>query len=356
MKLLFTFFVPGGGVETLNRLRCLELRKYGIEGHLLFLNKGSGQTNFGSIPVYTTPYEEDLLQLIQIHKYDAVIVTSDFTMPEKLRRLSFGGPIVFETQGFGIREEAIRLLSEGSAQLQAHCTAAVMPPTSHLIELMLGLVPELPRFVFQNPLDTSAFTYIPGNRPPKPVVAWVGRLENNKNWKLFLEIGYWMVKHRPQVELWMFVDYELSAEAEKNEFWLWVNHLGIQDQIKLLPNVPHFQMPAYYSLIGDSGGLLLSTSYLEGYGYAVAEAIACRCPVLSTDSDGVRNFIIHNQTGKFFPQGDVNQGVAEAMNLMDDQVLREHIRTGGVNYVTDLMAPEKYALSFRNMMNALGVY
>ncbi|MGP3783850.1 hypothetical protein [Paenibacillus sp. 1A_MP2] len=50
--------------------------------------------------------------------------------------------------------------------------------------------------------------------------------------------------------------------------------------------------------------------------------MSCGCPVLSTDSDGVRSFITHNRTGKFYPIGNVNAAVSEAVDLMHNIQLR----------------------------------
>ncbi|WP_376768255.1 glycosyltransferase [Paenibacillus alginolyticus] len=46
------------------------------------------------------------------------------------------------------------------------------------------------------------------------------------------------------------------------------------------------------------GGSLYSTSKVEGAPYSILEAMSCRCPVLTSDSDGVSSAVIHNQTGK----------------------------------------------------------
>lgn len=112
-------------------------------------------------------------------------------------------------------------------------------------------------------------------------------------------------------------------------------------------------MAEYFSRIGDSGGFLCSTSKVEGFGYAVLEAMLCRCPVISTDSDGVKSFIIHNKTGKFFELGNIQQAVNEAVDLMFNQTLREQIRRRGVNHIKNHFSEEKYAENFLNMVKKL---
>lgn len=107
------------------------------------------------------------------------------------------------------------------------------------------------------------------------------------------------------------------------------------------------------SIIGDSGGLLLSTSILEGFGYAVAEAMLCRCPVLTTDSDGVRRLVINNHTGKIYTRGQLDEAVNAALSLMDDPALRARIRMNGEWHIRTNLSSELYADRFLQMYHQL---
>ncbi|MNC28157.1 putative poly(glycerol-phosphate) alpha-glucosyltransferase [compost metagenome] len=216
--------------------------------------------------------------------------------------------------------------------------------------------PDLPRFIFPNLLDMDLFHYMPNDPPPHPIIAWAGRLEPNKNWLHYLAISNGIIQRFPSAQLWMFLDTLLYVPEDKEYFQAAVTELGLGPKLLLLDNVSNPIMPVYFSLIGDSGGLLLSTSLLEGFGYAVAEAISCRCPVLSSDSDGVRLSIRHNVTGKLYPQGDIDQAVKDALDLMENRILREEIRSEGVKHIASVLAPERYATSFREVMNALGIF
>lgn len=350
MKILFTFHVPSGGVETLNRLRCRALREIGIEGHLLYLQAGSGLQNISDIPVYISPTDYELYTLITTHRYDAIVATSDYSMPQRLRSIGYEGPVVYEVQGLGTREQAEQMLRKAEPIVQECCQGILMPPTQHLLELVTAICPALPRYVIPNLLDTVTFSHRITEIPARPVIAWIGRLEVNKNWEMFLQIAHSLVLNKPQLLFWIFLDDRLSTDEVRNSFWQIVNSRGLFDHIHLFPNAPHSEMPKYLSAVGDSGGLLLSTSYLEGFGYAVAEAIACRCPVLRTDSDGVRSFIRHNETGKFFAMGDISGAVKEALELMDNHDLRNKIRSQGQEYISGLMSPQQYAANFQQML------
>lgn len=194
MKVLFTFYVPSGGVDTLNRLRTAVLKRHGIEAHLLYLNTGSGLQNNSDTPIFTASSDEDIHHLIHTHHYDAIIATSDIAMPGRLRGLGYTGRIIFEAQGLGTRDQALETIQMAVPYLQAHCDAAVLPPTDHLLDMFIHICPWLHRFVIPNMLDTDTFAPILVDTPPYPVLAWVGRLEHNKNWREYLTISSEIIK------------------------------------------------------------------------------------------------------------------------------------------------------------------
>jgi glycosyltransferase involved in cell wall biosynthesis len=150
----------------------------------------------------------------------------------------------------------------------------------------------------------------------------------------------------------MFQDPTLATQAEKNRFNQMVNRLGLKNKLTIYSNISYQLMPNYYSTIGDSGGFLCSTSLTEGFGYAVVEAMACRCPVLSTDSDGVKSFIIHNKTGIYFK--NPNEAVQQAKVLMTTTKLREAIRTNGQKHIQENFTAQQYSQNFIKMLQELG--
>lgn len=356
MKILFTFYVPSGGVETLNRLRCESLQKNGIECHVLYLMPGSGSHNSVSFPVFITSQDEDIRAILNANHYDAIIVTSDYLLLERLRRLGYGGILIYESQGLGTRSEARNIIIESVPFLQSFCNAVLIPPTDHLLELFIEICPWLQRYVIPNLVDVQGFRYIPAEAPVDPVIAWVGRLESNKNWSEYLKIAHHIRKAKPNLHLWMFHDPVLASDDQKEAFNAELHYLGLNDRLNVFTNMPNQMMPVYYSSIAASGGFLLSSSVTEGFGYAVAEAVCCSCPVLSTDSDGVRSFITHNITGKFYPLGNVEAAVNEGLELMDNIPLREAICYQGRQHMVTHFGFDQYAHSFREMMNSFSIF
>jgi glycosyltransferase involved in cell wall biosynthesis len=356
MKILISYYIPSGGMETLNRLRAEVLAKYGIVCHLHYQMYGSGlQNNSSAIPTFISNSDPDIQYILLTGQYDAVIVSHDCQMLERVRRLGYTRTVLFEVQGLGQRSQAVRTLTEAAPFIRSYCNAVFYPRTSHLIELFRGMFSDVGQFCFSNLLDTERFRYRSFPIPPYPIMGWVGRIEENKNWRAFLQIGYELRKLVPDLQIWMFQDATLNQSEEQVAFEHMVSSYGMGSYLYRLSNVPHLEMADYFSKIGDSGGFLASTSILEGFGYAVAEAMLCRCPVLSTDSDGVRNFINHDQTGKFYPHDYIQFAIEQAMDLMNNRKIREKIRSNGQQYIQDHFSPDIYMYHFLEMMHALGL-
>ncbi|MBD2846734.1 glycosyltransferase family 4 protein [Paenibacillus sp. IB182496] len=353
MKILFTFFNPSGGMETLNRTRCEALSRVGIECHLLYTNDGDGKKNIRAIPTFIFKDEDKINALIARENYDAIIVCSDIALLQQIKRMNYGGYIVFEIQGLGTYEHARLILEQMKAAILSSADGLLYPKTAHLVQMLTAAFPNKLHFCFDDPVDTLAFGYTTYPKKSFPIVAWIGRIEKNKNWREFLRIGSKLRERFPSLYLWLFDDAELFEKSELEDFYVLAAELGLSDCLIRQSNVPHELMADYLSLIGDSGGCLCSTSITEGFGYAVAEAMLCRCPVLSTNSDGVKAFVIPETTGMFYEIGDIDQAAELATTLMKNEALRSRIVNEAEMYIKARFSAEKYASHFCAMIKRL---
>lgn len=357
MNILFVYYYPSGGVETLARQRSFALKKHGVNFHFLYYSKGPGLQNIRENPTFVTNNDREIKEIITKGNYEAIIVCSDHTFLPRIRNLNYKGKLIYEVQGLGSVDEAQNWLKSAQPIVQKNADAILFPKTPHLINLIGMYYPSIRKYSFHNCIDTALFSYkgMSGSWE-YPIIGWVGRLEENKNWKGFLEIGHEIVKIKPLTRLWMFIDNTLTNPAEIKKFKEVIDNLQLNNDLnKIYNNVPHQEMAKYYSMIGDSGGFLCSTSKVEGFGYAVVEAMSCRCPVLTSDSDGIKSFVFHNNTGKIYPQNNIQKAVEEAKSLLANKSLREKICLNAQQYIQTHFAPENYAKNFLNMLKDLGV-
>ncbi len=354
LNILFVYYVPSGGVETLARQRALALKPHGITFHYLYFQDGNGRQNLQNEKVFITKDREQVSHILEEGRYDLVIVCSDFLWTRTIRELGYTGPLLYECQGLGNFETAKHWLTVAKPILEKHASGILIPKTPHLERIVTELYEHTPIFAFHNCLDTTTFSYKDTRMFHKtPIIGWVGRIEGNKNWTEFLAIVRLLKRSKQNIRIWMFEDPSLSQEAERRQFEALLDIYRLRDSCTFFSNVSHHEMPRYYSQIADSGGFLCSTSKVEGFGYAVLEAMSCSCPVLVTNSDGVQAFVTHNRTGKMYPLGDVRKAVEEATHILDDTLFRERIRKTGEQFIRNVFSPEKYAQHFQNMVHDL---
>jgi glycosyltransferase involved in cell wall biosynthesis len=97
--------------------------------------------------------------------------------------------------------------------------------------------------------------------------------------------------------------------------------LGIADRVKFLGRVDIQEMPALMA----GADVLAVTSLYEGTSLVTVQAAAAGKPVVSTDVAGVRDTVVHGETGLVVPVGDAG-ALAEALI----QVLRHAERAGAM--------------------------
>jgi|HigsolmetaAR203D_1030402.scaffolds.fasta_scaffold00175_17 glycosyltransferase involved in cell wall biosynthesis len=368
MNILITYYIPSGGVHTLNKQRYAALRARGVECHFLYQWPGKdSRQEAQTIPMIVTDEDARIAELLRTMHFDLVIVNSNYMMLERIRRCGYGGPVIFECQGLGTLEETIGEMLKALPYIHSCSNAVLYPKTEHMRLLFQELYPTVRQFSFHNCLDTEMFGYRKRNAADekgdrrrvasvrRPIVGWVGRIERNKNWRGFLRMAKAWIDRFPQLTVWMFEDADLYEETEKIAYEQMLRDYAFNDRLVRLHNVPHEKMADMYSEIGDSGGFLCSTSYNEGFGYAMLEAMSCRCPVLASDSDGPRSFVIHDKTGKMYPVNHEEEGIRQGIDYLTKHELREKIRRRASRYVRRHFSPDAYAEQFIAMLRALNL-
>ncbi|MBM7586929.1 glycosyltransferase involved in cell wall biosynthesis [Bacillus pakistanensis] len=351
MKILFVYYVPSGGVETHNRQRRAALKNYQCE--FLYYRKQRELINDHHAPVYITNEDNKIKQILLKGNYDAAVIISDYGALPRLINLGFKGKLIYEIQGLGAKNKATKVLTAAKPIVSKYADGLLNPRTPHITKLFNTLFPNTPKFNFNNCLDWKQYSYKILPKHPNPIVAWIGRIEDNKNWREFLLIGHRLVQDNPNIELYMFEDPTLSTREERESFAAMRKKLNIDKNLTVFSNIPNKDMSHYFSKIGDSGGFLCITSKVEGAPYAPLEAMSSRCPILTTDCDGIQTAVVHNQTGKYYTIGDINSAFKQAKELMTNSSLTEKIRTNALTHVQNNFSLERYNHNFTTMLNSI---
>ena len=159
--------------------------------------------------------------------------------------------------------------------------------------------------------------------PEEFVVGFVGRFVPEKGLiTLFNALG--QLKNKLQTEKsWKLL---LLGRGElKDQLEQLAKDLGIAEQIIWIESVPHADVPRYINLM-DTLILPSETTYQfktlsavgwkEQFGHVIIEAMACRVPVIGSDSGEIPHVI--KEDGLVFPEGNADT-LADKISLLIDQ-------------------------------------
>lgn len=150
------------------------------------------------------------------------------------------------------------------------------------------------------------------------VVINVGELTRRKNARLLLDAVPSLRREFDRLKVLLVGEGEERAALEEQ-----IRERGISEQVRLLGfrrDVP--------DLLAASD-VLAHTAHVEGFGFVVAEAMACRIPAVVSDASSLPEVIADGETGRLFASDDL-QDLERALRpyLADPELRRRHGEAG----------------------------
>jgi len=159
------------------------------------------------------------------------------------------------------------------------------------------------RFIDTAPMDLSAHG-IPGGAE---VVAWIGRLDEQKDPGLAVQVMRHVVDTRPGCHLVM-----AGEGAMRERLVAEVARHGLEERVHLVGYVD--SVPGLLR----SASVLLLTSRWEGMPNVVLEAMATALPVVTTCVEGVNDLIKHGETGLVVGNRDPATLASAVLSVLGD--------------------------------------
>lgn len=197
-------------------------------------------------------------------------------------------------------------------------SAARLVSVSGGVDQRFSWMPDEKRAVIYNPLpdiqeinpDNESFVF--GGQSRKRVVA-MGRLTPQKGFDLLIDAFARIAPMHPEWDLYILGEGEQRAELESD-----IHARKLNQRIFLVGNIKE-----PFSTLRKAD-LFVMSSRFEGFGNALAEAMACGLPAISFDCpSGPGEIISHGLDGILVPPGNA-EALARAMaDLMSDEPKRQ---------------------------------
>jgi glycosyltransferase involved in cell wall biosynthesis len=337
VKVLFVYkYLTLGGVEAVLRARLDGLEALGIEAHAWFFHDYGGRSIFRGREdrLHVGPVEEclrwarrercDLLSSI-----DSEEVLPGFATP------SAGPRLILECHSTYLANiEYLRGLA-------AYRPVAVFAPSEGHARLVRERVGEgIPVRVVPNPLREEFVAEPPPfpAPPPYPVVAWIGRLDDHKNWRGFVEIAGLLGRRGVEHEAWI-IGKPVEPDGPE-ELLKAAREAQVLRRLRWLGALPYGRIPVFLDAVRESGGAVISTSRGESFGLTIAEAMARRCAVAAPDQAPFPEFVAPGRTGTLFTPGSAESAADRLQELITDAALRAEMGGRAREVVLARFAPE----------------
>lgn len=337
MKVLFVYkYLTLGGVEAVLRARLDGLGRTGIEAHAWFFHDYGGRSMFlGQEDRIRVGPAEECLRWARREGFDLLCSIDSEEVLSGFDGLPRRPRLVMECHS------AYLANIEYLRGLAAHRPAAVLAPSEAQRQLVLERVGKgVEVCVVPNPLrrelvaEPVPFPAV----PPRPVVAWIGRLDEHKNWKGFVRIAGLLGRRGVASEAWI-----LGKPVEADGAARLLEHAraeGVLGRLRWFGALPYGRIPVFLDAARDSGGVVVSTSTGESFGLTIAEAMARRCAVAVPRLGPFTELVVEGVTGSLFTPGSMESAADRVEALIADAGLRERLGRRARETVLARFAPE----------------
>jgi len=326
MKVLFVYkLLTMGGVETVLRARLEGLPRMGMDAHAWFLFDGPGRVIFEDMTSRVHVGPTGLLREFLLHeRFDLVSSIDTEEIFPTVRRLRDRPLLVVEAHTpYTENLEYLRFLGDLSV-------AAYFVPSeyqSRVIRERVGVQAKIR--VLPNPLaemfESEIMDFTP--RPPHPVVAWIGRLDDLKNWKEFIQIAKLVKEQNHCVEFWIVG--RSGGEDISQSLLQRARRAGVLDYLRWYRGLPYVNMPTLLDAVRCSGGIVVSTSKGDSFGMTVAEGMARACAVLVPSQGPFSEFVEDGVHGYMYPLGNIKGAATKITVLLENNELRRSMGDAG---------------------------
>jgi glycosyltransferase involved in cell wall biosynthesis len=188
--------------------------------------------------------------------------------------------------------------------------------------------------VVRHGIDIERFQSVKRNESDTLRVGMLGELSPVKGQKEFVRAAAIIAAQLPEVKF-LIAGQDNSADGQyRGELMQLIESSGLAGRISLIES--RLDVVEFLSQLD----VFVSASSSEAFGLAIVEAMAAGVPVVATASDGAREIIGDNQTGRLAPVGGVHELAKLIWELLGDSAERKSLADNARQ-----MAAENFSLA-----------
>ena len=173
-----------------------------------------------------------------------------------------------------------------------------------------------PVSIFTNVLDSDLFSNVNVDVEGSPIIGWVGKIDDHKDWRAFMQISRIVSQEHSDVEFWI-IGGQTCPENKVQEVFDFAEEIGIISRFRWIDRIENVKMSSLYSLIAKRGGLSLVTSHCESFGMSVLESLLSGCPVVSTNVGALPEIIPESSYFQLYDLADHQNGAQKAIEIIE---------------------------------------
>ena len=188
-------------------------------------------------------------------------------------------------------------------------------------------------------VDTEAFSS-PDELVVRKGILFVGRLVPEKGVEHLLNAFALLAHKVPDIMLTIVGDGPLRGRLEAQ-----VHLLNLSDKVIFAGAKLPSEIPFYL----QTHQVFVLSSLREGLGLVVAEAMACKCPVVAHALPGVKDLVSHGETGLLVDVGDAGEMAAAIEQIMAEPMYSKMLVDNAYQYVNSRFGWKSVARNYADV-------
>jgi glycosyltransferase involved in cell wall biosynthesis len=316
MKILFLYrygILGGVCTQLFHRFRHLP-KDNSLEIHCGFRSDHGVKEMLGD---YATLHfglnKETTKTFLEENKFDLIIIIDTEEYIDAIREMTLDSKIIVEVH------TSIERNLEYLSRIKENDIDGFITVSDYMIgRIKHHIQPELNDkkiTTFQNVLDSDLFKPIDIETSGSPVIGWVGKIDDHKDWKAFMQISSLIRKENQDVEFWI-IGGQTCPEALAQEVFDYAEEVGIISKFKWIDRIENIKMSSLYSILSKRGGLSLVTSHCESFGMSVLESLLAGSPVVCTNVGALPEITDEEEYFKLYELQDYEKAATKCIEVL----------------------------------------